>query len=336
MFRVDKDEIIQELSLSPNGSAGWLTNKDEVCPFCGRGGKKWGIHFNELGTNAVFFCFKCGTKTTLKKFLEKIRRLDLAKIDYENSVKASKLTPLVKEDDEEEISFDLDECELPKKLEYIKSNEYLNNRGFKKRYYKQFKPAITNFFLERKLHDKFIFQFTMKNKTVAWLARSKKSKEWHEQNLKEFKEGKSKLVLRYENSKDGFANVVGGYDLITDNTDTIIIVEGMFDYISVDDKLHLYESEEIKCVFTFGNNIGNNQISLLRQKKSVRNIILMYDPDKPEMIKTAALTLQKYFNVTIAELKDKKKDPGDATQEELLEALDNVIEPINFYTKFFV
>ena len=212
----------------------------------------------------------------------------------------------------------------------------MNNRGFNKRYYEQFKPAITNFFLERKLQDKFIFQFTMKGKTVAWLARSKKSKEWHEQNLKEFKEGKSKLVLRYENSKDGFANVVGGYDLITDSTDTIIIVEGMFDYISVDDKLHLYESEEIKCVFTFGNNIGNTQISLLRQKKSIRNVILMYDPDKPEMIKTAALTLQKYFNVTIAELKDKKKDPGDATQEELLEALDNVIEPINFYTKFLV
>lgn len=176
----------------------------------------------------------------------------------------------------------------------------------------------------------------MKGKTVAWLARSKKSKEWHEQNLKEFKEGKSKLVLRYENSKDGFANVVGGYDLITDNTDTIIVVEGMFDYISVDNKLHLYESEEIKCVFTFGNNIGNNQISLLRQKKNVRNIILMYDPDKPEMIKNASLSLQRYFNVRIALLKDKKKDPGDATQEELLEALDDLIEPINFYTKFIV
>lgn len=43
MFRVDKDEIIQELSLSPNGSAGWLTNKDEVCPFCGKGGKNGGF-----------------------------------------------------------------------------------------------------------------------------------------------------------------------------------------------------------------------------------------------------------------------------------------------------
>ena len=57
----------------------------------------------------------------------------------------------------QEVNFDLEECELPKKLEYIKNDEYLNNRGFNKRYYEQFKPAITNFFLERKLQDKFIY-----------------------------------------------------------------------------------------------------------------------------------------------------------------------------------
>ena len=59
----------------------------------------------------------------------------------------------------------------------------------------------------------------------------------------------------------------------------------------------------------------------------------MYDPDKPEMIKTVSMTLQRYFNVQIAELEDKKKDPGDVTQEELLWALDNMTEPINYYTK---
>lgn len=330
MFRVEKSEVIQELNLKPFGSAGWFSDKDTSCPYCDKN-KKWGIHFNEQGTNGTFHCFKCGTKTTLKKFLEKIQRLDLARINYENSIKTSKLTPLVEEKDET-LNLDLDECDLPRKLEYLENDEYLNKRGFKQRYYKQFKPAITKFFLERKLHDKIIFQFTMKGKTVAWLARSKKSKEWHEQNLKEFKEGKSTLVLRYENSTDGFSKVVGGYDLITDNTDTVIIVEGLFDYISVDDKLHLYESDDIKCIFTFGNNIGTLQIGLLRQKKNLRNIVLMYDPDKPEMIKSTALTLQKYFNVLIAELKDKKKDPGDATQEELIEALDNTIEPINYFT----
>jgi 5S rRNA maturation endonuclease (ribonuclease M5) len=331
MFRVERQEIIDGLNLKPFGSAGWFQNKDGVCPFCNKGGKH-GIHFNEAGNNAVFHCFKCGTKTSLKNYLEKINRMDLAKINYEKTVKQTKLTPLIEEKEEKKVNLELEECRLPKKLEYLIYEPYLNKRGFNKRYYEEFKPAITNYFLERKLNDKIIFQFLMDGKTVAWLARSKKSKEWHEQNLKEFKEGKAKLVLRYENSTDGFAKVIGGYDNITKNTDTLILVEGIFDYVSVDNKLHLYETEEVKCAFTFGNNIGTDQIKLLRKKTGLKNIILMYDPDKPGMIKSAALTLQKYFYVMIACLKNKEKDPGDATQEELLEALDNLIEPINFYT----
>jgi hypothetical protein len=184
-----------------------------------------------------------------------------------------KLTPLI-DDEEEETTEEIKECTLPKKLEYIEKDEYLDKRGFVKRYYEEFRPAETKFFLERKLHDKFIFQFTMNGKLAAWLARSKKSKEWHEENLKRFKEGMEKLVLRYENSRDGFSHVIGGYDNITNETDTVIIVEGMFDYISVDTKLHLYESPDIKCVFTFGNNMGLSQIRLLRDKPGIRNVIL--------------------------------------------------------------
>lgn len=329
-MKFDKSEIIEQLSLTPNGSAGWLTNKDDVCPYCGKGDKKWGILFNEQG-NGVFHCFKCGTKTNLQNYLIKIGRKDLIRRGYEVKKIKSKLTPLIEDKEDEDIP--VRTCKLPRKLEYLSSDEYLNKRGFKKRYYKEFKPAITNFFLERELKDKFIFQFTMNGETVAWLARSKKSKEWHEKNLREFKEHKTKLVLRYQNSEDGFRRVIGGYDNITDNTDTVIIVEGLFDYVSVDDKLHLYETEEIKCIFTFGNNIGNEQIKLLQKKRSVKNVILMYDPDKPEQIKTTALTLQRIFSVKIAILKDKKKDPGEATQEELLEALDNLIDPINYFLK---
>lgn len=329
-MKFDKSEIIEQLSLTPNGSAGWLTNKDDVCPYCGKGGKKWGILFNEQG-NGVFHCFKCGTKTNLQSYLIKIGRKDLIRRGYEVKKIKSKLTPLIEDKEDEDIP--VRTCKLPRKLEYLSSDEYLNKRGFKKRYYEEFKPAITNFFLERELKDKFIFQFSMNGETVAWLARSKKSKEWHEENLREFKEHKAKLVLRYQNSEDGFRRVIGGYDNITDNTDTVIIVEGLFDYISVDDKLHLYETEEIKCIFTFGNNIGNEQIKLLQKKRSVKNIILMYDPDKPEQIKTTALALQRTFSVKIALLKDKKKDPGEATQEELLEALDNLIDPINYFLK---
>lgn len=330
MFRVDKEELIQELNLTYFGSAGWMQNKDEVCPFCNKKGK-WGIKFNDQNNNGTFHCFKCGEKTNLRSFLMKIKRMDLAKVDYETSIKSSKLTPLIEDKDDEEDSVELNECKLPGRLEYLTKNKYLDGRGFNERYYNEFKPAITNFFLEKKLRGKIIFQFTMNSKTVAWLARSLKSKEWHERNLKDFKEGKEKLVLRYENSTDGFSKVIGGYDNITDITDTLIVVEGLFDYISVDNKLHLYGIDEFKCIFTFGNNIGTDQIKLLRRKRSIRNIILMYDPDKPEMIKSASLSLQRYFNVRIAILKDKSKDPGDASQEELLEALDNLIEPINFF-----
>lgn len=331
MFRVDKNEVISELNLSLFGAKGFMQDRNKECPFCNKKGK-WGIKFNDAGNNGAFHCFKCGTKTTLKKFLEKIGRKDLIKQDYENTIKMQKLTPLI-DDEEEETTEEIKECTLPKKLEYIEKDEYLDKRGFVKRYYEEFRPAETKFFLERKLHDKFIFQFTMNGKLAAWLARSKKSKEWHEENLQRFKEGKEKLVLRYENSRDGFSHVIGGYDNITNETDTVIIVEGMFDYISVDTKLHLYESPDIKCVFTFGNNMGLSQIRLLRDKPGIRNVILMYDPDKPEMIKTVSMTLQRYFNVQIAELEDKKKDPGDATQEELLWALDNMTEPINYYTR---
>lgn len=331
MIRFDKNEIIDKLCLTPNGSAGWYSNKDDVCPYCNKGGKKWGLIFDQYG-NGVFHCFKCGTKTTLKNYLLKIGRKDLIKYGYEAETVKSKLTPLISEKTEEDDNLPT-KCKLPRKLQYLKSNEYLDKRGFKPRYYEEFKPAITDFFLEKSLKDKFIFQFTMNGKIVAWLARSKKSKEWHEENLRNFKEHKDKLVLRYQNSEDGFRKVIGGYDNITDKTDTLIIVEGLFDYISVDDKLYLYESDEIKCIFTFGNNIGNEQIKFLRKKQGVKNIILMYDPDKPEQIKTTALTLQRFYNVKIALLKDKKKDPGDATQEELLETFDNLIDPIDYFLK---
>ena len=56
----------------------------------------------------------------------------------------------------------------------------------------------------------------------------------------------------------------------------------------------------------------------------------MYDPDKPDQIKSSALNLQKSFETKIALLKDTSKDPGNATYEELLDALDNLIDPINF------
>ena len=169
----------------------------------------------------------------------------------------------------------------------------------------------------------------MDGKTIAWLARSRHSKEWHEMNLRKAKEKGIKPKLRYENSKTDFTKILGGYDDISEKTQVVIIVEGLFDYIGLDSKLNLRGDESIRCVFTFGNSISKEQISFLRKKK-IERVILMYDPDKPDQIKSSALNLQKSFETKIALLKDIRKDPGNATCEELLDALDNLIDPINF------
>lgn len=112
MFRVDKNEVISELNLSLFGAKGFMQDRNKECPFCNKGGK-WGIKFNDAGNNGAFHCFKCGMKTTLKKFLEKIGRKDLIKQDYENTVKMQKLTPLI-DDEEEKTTEEIKECTLPK------------------------------------------------------------------------------------------------------------------------------------------------------------------------------------------------------------------------------
>lgn len=327
MIKIDRDEIISELNLTVFGAQGWMQDKNNPCPFCG-GSKKYGIHFDDNGTAFVFHCWKCGIKTNTYNFLKQINRLDLIRLHYENSVK-SNFVPLIEESLENEVDEEIKEVVLPKKLERLKDDDYLNKRGFRSYHYDEFEPSVTNFFVEKKFWDYIIFKLKMNNKVVAWLARSRKSKEWHEQNLRQFKQGKSKLQLRYENSKTDFTKILGGYDTITNETNAVIIVEGLFDYIGIDTKLELREDESVRCVFTFGNNISKEQIQLLK-KKNIKNVILMYDPDKPKQVKSSAMMLYKFFDTKIALLKDKKKDPGDATVDELLEALTNLIDPINF------
>lgn len=328
MIRIDVDEVKSELNLTPFGAQGWLTNKNCGCAFCG-GKSKWGVILNPNG--GVYHCWKCNAKKGLYEYLKEISRLDLVKVHYENSIKSSNLTALIKEEEEQEESLELEEITLPKKLVLLEHDPYLDNRGFQEVHYKEFEPSYTDFFLERKLRDYIIFKLKIENKVVAWLARSRKPKEWHEKNLKESKAKGTKPILRYENSiGTNFTKILGGYDSIDDGVKTVIMVEGLFDYIGVDTKLKLREDNNIRCVFTFGNSVSEVQMNLLK-KKGIETVILMYDPDKLPEVKSGALLLQKKFNTWIALLKNPERDPGDASKEELLEALSELVDPINFY-----
>ena len=72
---------------------------------------------------------------------------------------------------------------------------------------------------------------------------------------------KGHRYLRYQNSVDtDFGKMVYGIDECTENTHTLIGVEGITDKFNVDRLLGLYKQEEIKCGAFFGKKISPEQM----------------------------------------------------------------------------
>lgn len=322
---MDRDRLIRELNLKSFGQQGWLASEDLTCPACGKSGKV-GISVNKNG--GTIHCFKCSNSESLYKYLKSIGRTDL----IENKIQFSlygKFVNLYEEIIEEETP--LKEVKLPVGAKRIQRSEYLDNRRFLPLHYELFEPMVTTHFLEKRLHDTIIFSIYQKNVRVGWQCRSILSKEWHKQNLTEVKQGKSQLKLRWQNITGvDFTRILGGYDEITENTHTVILVEGLFDKVGCDFLIDLHRNEDIKSCFTFGNKISHAQISLLRET-NVENIILMYDFGTTKIVKGLAMTLQKYFNVLVADIDNPDVDPGDMSHEYMKKLLNNLKSSINFY-----
>lgn len=339
-MRYDKERIISEFNLSPFGAQGWLTNKDMPCPFCGKMGK-WGVIFNQDG-RATFHCWKCPRKVSVFEFLKKLGRLDLTKRSY--SVKLNELEDCPKigelqvehskwmDSDESEAKKELKPAVLPLRIKPLVDDPYLDSRGFKKEHYEEFEPSYTDTPLEPKLKNFIIFKMKVDGVCVAWWARSRYSKEWHKHNLEAYKRHEEDLVLRYRNSENNFQDLLGACDgLIEGKTETVILVEGIFDYIGICNLLSLKDKDWLKCCFTFGNSIGNGQIDMLLKKK-IKNIILLYDYGTIKESKEAALRMRDLFeSVWVAAIRTPGVDPGNISIEELTEVLENVEDPLNFY-----
>lgn len=313
----NKSKVIRELDLKPFGVKGWMTNHKLICPWCGKDEK---LGFLFIG-NGIVHHLKCGHKTSLYNYLKATNRMDLWGKEAP-TVRIQPLTPikdsLVKEEKELEVK------KLPLGFKPISKSDYLDNRGFLKEHYDLFNPGITN--LVPKLRKDYII-FNMKHgeNLVGWLARSVMSKKWHDENLRLFKEGKSELKLRYENSSDtDFSKIVGGFNDITENTTTIVGVEGLFDKVGVDRKLGLNLSDEIKCCFFFGNHVSRNQAKLIKETfPNVKNFYLLFDYGTEQESSRAGGLLIDYFDVYISKIKIKGEDPGTMTSEQIIESLEN-------------
>ena len=317
----NKEFIIKSLSLRPFGSQGWFRG-NAACPECGRK-DKFGILFTE--DSAIVHCFYDSYKTSLLTYLRLVNRKDLIDSeDYIIEVKKS-LSSLKKEAKEEVKS----EFSLPIGFRYINFDGYLFDRGFIESDFKKFKVGVAN--LDPRTEDKVVFVIPQNGEDIAWLARSRKSKEWHDDNLRKSKEGTEELVLRYRNSDNNFNEILGGLDDITEKTHTVILVEGLMDKANVDRLLGLDYDEDIKCCFTFGSDISDKQVDLLLNKPNVDTIILLYDAGTVKKMKTSAGRLFINYNVLVSIIRDEDIDPGNCTLKELNDFIFNLKNFIEFY-----
>lgn len=316
---MDKEVIIKEFELRKFGSKGWLSGKLD-CPECGLN-DKFGILFN--GDSGVCKCMRCSIDMPLKKYLREIGRGDLAKSEESYNPKPE-LPSLHGEKKQVE---EMPETDKPLGFRRISSDTYLNDRGFTHEQYDQFHVGVSN--IAPGLKDKLIFLQYNGGKLVGWLARSKRTYEWHKENMRKHKEEGAILVLRYKNSENDFSKILGGLDEITPNTKTVILVEGLFDKANVDRLYQLNTIEEVKCCYTFGSDISDEQCDLIPD--TVEHIIMLYDADAISHMKPSGGRLINRFRVEIAVIEDTDEDPGSMGFDMLQSFINKRKNFINFY-----
>lgn len=328
MQRLNKTRFVEEFRLRPFGAKGWLSSKFLTCPHCGKS-DKFGVSFTEDGGKGCYHCFKCDKKGSIFSLLRAINRPDLIIKDGDEGEYQldDKLSVGLNIMAEKEDDLACPECSMPLGFRPLTESEYLKGRGWEPWQLKAYHAGTS---IDPKLKNKITFLLYEDGKVIGYLSRSLLSKEWHKQNLADFKAGKASLVLRYDNSHETpFERVVGGIDEITEETDTVIIVEGIMDKAGTDRTLGLNESPYVKCCFTCGCKLSEAQM-LKIYRKGVKNIILCYDPDTIQQVKSASMKLSRKFNIKIAELHG-EKDPAEMNFCEFEKVFANLLSPIEFY-----
>lgn len=282
------------------------------CVFCG---KEDHMYVNKR--TQMFDCKKCGTQGNIYKllrFLEKTYLLGGSTIEAVETIESVR-EMLANEIENSEVGLlELPEIKMPVGWKVLKnSNSYLMGRGITPELCKRYNMGTTNMF--RKYKNYILIPIRDDGKIRGFIGRY---------GSKKVPDGK----LRYNNSiGTQFSQLLFGYDEITQNTNTVILVEGVFDKIAVDKVLDLWSSEEIKCVCTFGKKISEEQIAKLKIKGVVR-VILLYDFDAIKEIKKFGLELENHFVTDITFTN--KKDIDECTNEEALAVFTKLYKPRSF------
>lgn len=304
-----------------------------TCPYCGKQGGKFGIFVGaETEKKKLFMshCFSCGhTTKDINQLLDDIGRPDL-KVEETASFNPLEV-PEFFGVEEDEIDDELEEVEMPEGYKRCYKNRYLKSRGFEFEDYDYF-PVGTTRGLNFKFDDYVIFPIIDNSKVVGYVSRHI----WNKADIDEYnnraKRNGKYQIRRYNNSlENDFIKLLYNYDtIIEDETDTVIIVEGIFDVISLTRKLDLYENNRVSVVATFGKKISDTQIYKL-QSKGVRTVVIGYDSDAMEAINKAANQLNEYFDVYIAKIDSDGKDWDEMPYEDIYQTFSyNLCTPVEY------
>lgn len=333
--RETKEYLIKELEIELHAKldGGRKNLIVPTCPYCGKQGGKFGIFVGaETEKKKLFMshCFSCGhTTKDINQLLDDIGRPDL-KVEETASFNPLEVPEFFRVE-EDEIDDELEEVEMPEGYKRCYKNRYLKSRGFEFEDYDYF-PVGTTRGLNFKFDDYVIFPIIDNGKVVGYVSRHIWSKaDIDEYNNRAKRNGKYQ-IRRYNNSlENDFIKLLYNYDtVIEDETDTVIIVEGIFDVISLTRKLDLYENNRVSVVATFGKKISDTQIYKL-QSKGVRTIVIGYDSDAMDAINKAANQLNEYFDVYIAKIDSDGKDWDEMPYEDIYQTFSyNLCTPVEY------
>jgi DNA primase len=310
----EKDFLIKELSAELNAKPDG-GNKNlivPVCVYCGKSGGKMGIYIGKETEKKKLFmshCFSCGhTTKDINRLLDDIGRQDLKLTETVDFRPLTEQNLLFRLDEENEIDDELVIVTMPDGWKRCFKNPYLKERGFVGDDYDYF-PVGTTRGLNFKFDNYVVFPIIDNKDIVGYISRLVWSKDKIEDyNRKARRAGKYE-IRRYNNSvENDFSKLLYNYDsIIEDETDTAVIVEGVFDVIALTRKLELYDNRQIAVTATFGKKISQTQIYKL-QEKGVKTVVIGYDSDAKEAINKTAFELNEYFDVFVAKIESDGKD----------------------------
>ena len=281
------------------------------CPFCGKDG-----HFYINVKTQMWDCKKCGEYGNIYKLLSHLGKTYLLggrTIQADDEIRS--LKSLNESGDEEVVLEELPVVKMPAGWKVSKnSTAYLLGRGISAADCVRYNIGDTK--LVSKFKNYVLIPIYDNNKVRGFIGRY---------GSKQVPDGK----LRYNNSiGTEFAKLMFGYDeIVSGETSTVVLVEGIFDKIAVDKTLGLWDSNDVKCVCTFGKKISAYQIEKLKSK-NVHRVLLLYDFDAIKDIKKYGLVLEQNFVTNI--VYTTKKDIDECTRDEALKVFEHPQRPSEF------